>query len=118
MKRIIDYIYYRCWDFLSIFNSYDIYFAAIHLLSILLSVISITVVLKANFLNDIWIKTHLYVGAIPYLSFVLVFYFYFISTKHCQVIVEKYKNETAISKFLGRGVMVLVITVELFFMFK
>lgn len=114
-----DYIFYRFYDFLSIIKSYDIYFATIHLMSMLLG---LNVLIILNYFSlivsyrNFW-EENMFVAALLYLIPVGVFYLTFLRKKRYLVILKQYEGESAKTKLIARVVVGFYIAMTIFLIF-
>lgn len=119
-KLTTDYFYYSCYDFLKIFKSYDLPFAALHLMSMLSSVIIVLVGVRGNMLGKedsgkLVINT---VGVGSYLLPLIIFYFKCFRNQKYRQIINRYKSETRFSRNTGRIILGGVIIFLIYEMFQ
>lgn len=115
MRKLLDYIYFRFYDFLLIFKSYDIYFATIHLMSILEGFLLIRLVPIERFLSVETILKSPYLAVSTYVIPLLINYLLFLKGKRYLKILITYENESRLSQKLGRFFIAIFIASTLIF---
>jgi len=120
MKRLIEYFYYRCYDFLCIFKSFDIHFAALHLMSILSSIVILDLLFFAfQFNNELTLFNNIIFG-MSYLIPLVFYYFIVFRNEKYFLIIEKYKDEPKRINLLGKTIIsfLIVFLISMIFVFK
>lgn len=111
MKRnILGYIYYRFYDFLCIFKTYDIYYATAHLLSIVVGFYVIHILTYINYLPQFKADQYFFAFGL-YISCMSLFYFTVLKRRKYLSIVDVFTDESVEHKNIGR----VVVSVILFF---
>lgn len=111
MRNFLDYIYFRFYDFLTIFKSYDIYFAVIHVIALLQVIMIIALVpLNSFFSTDVLYK-NAYWGSIAYLVLIGINYLLFLRKKRYLQIIAKFEKESKRVKVMGRISVVVSIAI-------
>ncbi len=109
MKKVAQYLYYRCYDFLYIFQSYDIYFATLHLLSMIISTAILLIIFYSNIISDTTAREYNYAFALAYLISLILFYFITFKKKKYLEIISEFEKENKLQKVIGRVTVVLLI---------
>jgi hypothetical protein len=118
MKKGYLYIYYRAYDFLTIIGSYDIYFAAVHLLSLIEGFLLIDIVLRISLLKTLLksFSEHNYLFVLFYFVPLAFNYYCFMRRKRYLEIILLFKNESSSTRTVGRITIVLIILLLLYFL--
>lgn len=119
MKKIVEYFYYRCYDFLCIFKSYDIYFAALHLMCILTGFLLVHLLGYFPIHKNL-IEQYKPFGILFYLLPMLVFYFLVFKNSKYDKIISCYQTESKMINIIGKigTASLIIILISLIFITK
>ncbi len=115
MRKLFDYIYFRFYDFLCIFKSYDIYFATIHLMSILEGFLLLRLLPIDRFLSVETILKSPYLAVSTYVIPLLINYLLFLKGKRYLKILSTFEKESRTTQKIGRFSIAIFIAGTLFF---
>jgi hypothetical protein len=110
-KLSLDYFYYRCYDFLKIFKSYDLFFAALHLMSMITGYIIILLLSWGDIFDaEDSEKLVLYIAGIAaYFLPLTIYYFKCFRNRKYKDIINRYKLESRFSRMSSRFILGVVI---------
>ncbi len=109
MKKTFKYFYYRCYDFLCIFKSFDIYFAALHLMCIISSFVILELMCFIPQNKDELILNNKIIFGSAYIIPMIFYYFIIFRNEKYLVIIEKYKKESKTINIIGKISVALLI---------